>query len=219
MTTADIKREDSKRARARVAQFHLLLSRRNHFQLLGIDRGADDETITTAFKTMAKRWHADAFANVELGPDAEKADEIFKRLNEAYETLTDPHRREEYLVFLDRSAKGLATDVHGVLRAEAMVDEALLDMKRRQWTVAEEKLNEARSLNPDDPLYDVHYAWARYNLAKDDADGVKMAIDLLKGATKRQRQLAARLPVPRPDSLQPKRVPRSQEVVEDLFAV
>ena len=191
VTTADIKQEESKRARARIAQFYLLLGRRNHFELLGIGREADDETVRAAFKELAKRWHTDAFANIELGEEQAKLDEIFQRLNEAYETLTTPKLREEYTVYLDRSAKGLATDVHGVLRAEGMVDEALMDLKRKQWSDAVEKLREARKLNPDDPLYDVHYAWALYHLARSSKKGShKDAVNMLRAATKRQENLA-----------------------------
>ena len=190
MTTAESKLEESRRARAKVSQFYKLLGRRNHFELLGVERDTDAEAIRTAYLDLAKRWHADSFVDLDLGDDKRKLDEIFQRLNEAHETLTDPARREEYIVFLDRSAKGLATDVHGVLRAEAMVDEALLDMKRRLWTEARDKLAEARTLNPDDPLFDVHYAWVQYHIARGDETGINGAVDLLRGATKRQENLA-----------------------------
>ena len=187
--TTEIKEEESKKARAMIAQYHLLLDRRNHFELLGVDRLANEETVRVAFKDLAKKWHADAFSNVELGDEKRKIDEIFQRLNEAYETLTDPKRRAEYLVFLERSAKGLATDVHGILRAEAIVDDALLAMRRKQWTEAAEKLDEAKKLNPDDPLYEVHYAWTQYHLL-DKNDRTKRTATLLKDAIKRQQNLA-----------------------------
>ncbi len=189
MSTTVTNEDESKKARASIAQFYLLLSRRNHFELLGVNRESDADAIRTAFKALARRWHVDSFANLDLGPERDKLDEIFQRLNEAHETLIDPPRREEYLVLLDRSAKGMATDVHGILRAEAMVDEALLDMRRRQWDSAQQKLLEARELNPDDPLYDVHYAWVQYHLARGDETGIKAAVGLLKGATKRQSNL------------------------------
>lgn len=188
--TAEIDNEESRKARARIAQFHLLLDRRNHFELLGVDRMATEQAIRDAFKDLAKRWHADAYADLDIADERRKLDEIFQRLNEAYETLTDPDRRAEYLVFLERSAKGLATDVHGILRAEAMVDEALLDMRRKQWTKAIEKLAEAKKLNPDDPLYDVHLAWARYHLKAKSEDSTAVAIRMLKDATKKQQNLA-----------------------------
>ena len=189
MTTADIKAQESRKARAAVAQYHLLLGRRDHFDLLGVSREADVDTVRNAFKALVKRWHADAFSQVDLGDEQPKLDEIFQRLNEAHDTLTDPTLRSEYLVFLDRSAKGMTTDVHGVLRAEAMVDEALMDIRRRQWTDAKEKLEEARKLNPDDPLYDVHLAWVQYNMAKGKDTEVKSAVTLLKASTKKQPNL------------------------------
>ena len=188
--TTDINQEEARKAQARIAQFHSLLARRNHFELLGVNRDTPSEAVREAFKNLAKRWHTDAFSNIDIGPEQQKLDEIFQRLNEAYETLTDPGRREEYIVFLDRSARGLSTDVHGILRAEAMVDDALMDMRRRQWDSAMEKLDEARQLNPDDPLYDVHHAWAQYHRARGDAEGIKRAVGTLKVAVKRQENLA-----------------------------
>lgn len=185
-----MKEQESQRARAKVAQYHLLLERRDHFDLLGVTREAEPAVVREAFKRLAKQWHTDAFAHVTLRQDdKKKLDEIFQRLNEAYETLSDAKLREEYLVFLERSAAGLATDVHGVLRAEAMVDEALALMKRRQWAEAADKLSEARQLNPDDPLYDVHYAWTQLHIGKRSPEAAKKAVGLLKAALKRQENL------------------------------
>ncbi|MEM7675249.1 MAG: DnaJ domain-containing protein [Myxococcota bacterium] len=188
--TADIKEQESQRMRAKVAQYHQRLDKRDHFDLLGVSREAEPEVVREAFKNLAKQWHADAFGHVNLrSDDKKKLDEIFQRLNDAYETLTDPKLREEYLVFLQRSAAGMSTDVHGILRAEAIVDEALALMKRKQWSEAATKLNEARKLNPDDPLYDVHYAWTQLHIGRRSPEACKKSVGLLKAAIKRQENL------------------------------
>lgn len=60
----------------------------NHYTVLGVSRDADTETIHSAFRTLARRYHPDA--------GHERAPEKFHRLVEAYQTLSDPLRRQMY---------------------------------------------------------------------------------------------------------------------------
>ena len=60
----------------------------DYYVLLGIAEDADQETIRTAFRALARRYHPDAGA----GSSAD----AFQRAREAYETLVDPERRRCY---------------------------------------------------------------------------------------------------------------------------
>jgi len=69
----------------------------NHYEVLCIPVDADDGTIRSAFRRLARRYHPD----VGTGSSREK----FRELAEAYETLIDPLRRADYdrtLTTLDR---------------------------------------------------------------------------------------------------------------------
>lgn len=57
----------------------------NYYVVLGVAEDADSETIRTAFRALARRYHPDAGA----GSSAAE----FRRALEAYETLSDPERR------------------------------------------------------------------------------------------------------------------------------
>lgn len=53
------------------------------YKILGITKGASEEEIKKAFKTLAKKYHPD------LNPGDKKAEEKFKEINEAYRMLTN----------------------------------------------------------------------------------------------------------------------------------
>jgi molecular chaperone DnaJ len=65
---------------------------RDYYEVLGVERGADDAAIKRAFRKLAQQWHPD------VNNDA-AADERFKEINEAYQVLSDPQRRQQYDMF------------------------------------------------------------------------------------------------------------------------
>jgi molecular chaperone DnaJ len=65
---------------------------RDLYQVLGVERGASDAEIKRAFRKLAQQWHPD----VNTEPAAQ---ERFKEINEAYQILSDPERRQRYDMF------------------------------------------------------------------------------------------------------------------------
>lgn len=66
------------------------MAKRDYYQVLGVDRDADDKAIKSAFRKMAKQYHPDR----NQGDD--EAEKNFKEVNEAYEILKDPQKRAAY---------------------------------------------------------------------------------------------------------------------------
>ena len=65
-------------------------AKRDYYEVLGINRSADKDTIKKAYRKMAKKYHPDSNAG-----DA-SAEEKFKEVTEAYNVLSDPEKKKLY---------------------------------------------------------------------------------------------------------------------------
>jgi len=66
------------------------MDKRDYYEVLGIDRSADADTIKSAYRKRAMQYHPDR------NPDDSTAEEQFKEATEAYEVLKDPQNRQTY---------------------------------------------------------------------------------------------------------------------------
>ena len=67
----------------------------NYYDILGVSRNASDKDIKSAYRRMARKLHPD------VNPDDSRAQNQFKKVNEAYEVVGDPARRKDYDQFGD----------------------------------------------------------------------------------------------------------------------
>lgn len=77
-----------------------MATKRDYYEILGIERNASEAKIKRAFRKLAFAYHPDR--NHEDG-----AEERFKEVNEAYEVLSDPDRRATYDRFGHGGTEGL----------------------------------------------------------------------------------------------------------------
>lgn len=77
---------------------------RDYYEILGVDKSADADTIKSAYRKLAKKYHPD------LNPGNAEAEKNFKEVNEAYSVLSDPDKKAKYDQFgkaaFDPSAGG-----------------------------------------------------------------------------------------------------------------
>ena len=89
-----------------------MAEKRDYYEVLGVDKNADDATIKRAFRKLAKKYHPDA------NPGDKDAEEKFRECNEAYAVLSDPKKRKAYdtyghAAFDPNSAAGQSTGFGG----------------------------------------------------------------------------------------------------------
>ena len=65
-------------------------SKRDYYEVLGVDRNADDAALKKAYRELAKKYHPD------MNPDNPEAEKKFKEASEAYGVLSDPEKRRKY---------------------------------------------------------------------------------------------------------------------------
>ena len=86
--------------------------KRDYYEVLGVDKNADDAAIKKAYRALAKKYHPD------MNPGDAEAEKKFKEASEAYAVLSDPDKRHQYDQFghaaFDGSAGGQAYDFSGM---------------------------------------------------------------------------------------------------------
>lgn len=92
----------------------------NFYSILGVGESATKEQIKKAYRDKAKQWHPDK------NPNNKSAEEKFKAIQNAYETLSDSSRRLAYDKLLQDER----------LRQEQMKQQHSHSKKNNSWAVA-----------------------------------------------------------------------------------
>ena len=66
------------------------MSKRDYYEILGVDRGSGEDQIKSAYRQLAMKYHPDR------NPGDKQAEDNFKEATEAYEVLKDPQKRQAY---------------------------------------------------------------------------------------------------------------------------
>lgn len=73
---------------------------RDYYEILDISENASQDEIKSSYRKLAKKYHPD------LNPGNEEAEQSFKEINQAYEVLSDPGKRQRYDTFGPEGVNG-----------------------------------------------------------------------------------------------------------------
>ncbi len=82
-------------------------SKRDYYEVLGVQRGASDDEIKKAYRALAKKYHPD------MNPGDKEAEVKFKEASEAYAVLSDADKRRQYDQFGHSAFEGGAGGAGG----------------------------------------------------------------------------------------------------------
>jgi len=93
-----------------------MATKRDYYEVLGVDRNASKEDIKKAYRKLAIKYHPDK------NPGNKEAEEKFKEATEAYEVLASDERRRLYDQFGHEGVQAGATGFHGFRDASDFED-------------------------------------------------------------------------------------------------
>ena len=65
-------------------------AKQDYYEALGVERSADADAVRKAYRRLARKYHPD------LNPGDKAAEERFKKVQEAYDILSDENKRKVY---------------------------------------------------------------------------------------------------------------------------
>ncbi len=83
------------------------MAKRDYYEILGVQRDADEQALKKAYRQMALKYHPDK------NPGNKEAEEHFKEAAEAYEVLSNPDKRAKYDRYGHDGLKGMGNGAYG----------------------------------------------------------------------------------------------------------
>jgi curved DNA-binding protein CbpA len=116
----------------------------NYYEVLGVDRSANEEQIRDRFRKLARENHPDRYQ----GPDKAEAERKFQTLTEAVNVLTNVEKRKSHDAEIASGAQRGATDLTQV--SKVYMAKGVKAYKESDWKGAYENFDMAVKHNPQD---------------------------------------------------------------------
>jgi CheY-like chemotaxis protein len=157
----------------------------NPFQILDIAENAGQEEIQASYGKLCERTHPDRVSHSGEAVKALAA-EVFAMVANAYETLSDPRRRQAYLLGQRKADREAAERAVGrrALDAEIQFQQGDAAMRARDYSTALRCFGRALELYPEEGEYHAHYGWVLHLSHPDDTAMAAEAIEHLQRALK-----------------------------------
>lgn len=125
---------------------------RDFYAVLAVPRNATEEQIRQRFREMARLRHPDRFQ----GEEKQKAEQEFQEITQAFNILSDPERRRQHDVDLQRPAN----DADPRQLCRAYMQRGVKAYKEKGWLEAADNFDRATKADPTNPQAWHHLALA-----------------------------------------------------------
>jgi CheY-like chemotaxis protein/tetratricopeptide (TPR) repeat protein len=133
------------------------------FEILGVPETANEAEIRGAYERLAERTHPD---RVAAASDAVRglAEQVFRRVEAAFEALGDPRRRQEHVLARRRAGREAAEVEQGrrIGEAELCFQRGQVALRQGSYGEALRCFESAVELHADEGEYHAHLGWALY---------------------------------------------------------
>jgi curved DNA-binding protein CbpA len=147
---------------AKVQKTHASLQGKNYYEIFGLTQA------TFSFDQLKKNYFA---LTRQFGPDllmqlagaeAALAEAILAAVADAYNTLSDIVRKENYDQLLGSNRVGLGQKGDDRFQAQVQSQSGKVFIEMEEWDNAETALQDACNIDPNNGDYQAHLAWAIY---------------------------------------------------------
>lgn len=126
---------------------------KDFYAILGVPRGASSQEIKARFRELARERHPDRFQ----GEEKARAEEEFQAITEAFNVLSDPVRRRQIDLYLDRP-QDVRHDPTDLLRV--YLNRGIRAYKQGNWIEAASNFDRAKDTDPQSAQAWHHLAMA-----------------------------------------------------------
>jgi tetratricopeptide (TPR) repeat protein len=135
----------------------------NAFRLLGVTPDTPADQIKQWYLELVRKFHPDRFASLGLATLAEPADALFRRITEAYQTLSNPTLRDEAAkLFTGDHEAADPLLARRLIGAEMDFQKGEVYLRKGDLAQAEEHFQRAVDGNPEEGEHLALLAWVRY---------------------------------------------------------
>lgn len=163
--------------RAEIHERARAIEQEDYFQRLGMGQTANMQEIRTAYFELVKTWHPDRTPE-GLDDMRPQISQVFQALTEAFQTLTNPAKRAEYLQKLSSgdAAANAEEIITNTLRAEREYQQAEVMLRKRDLENALSHIETATKLNADQAEYHILRGWIMAQLHETSPEHLQQAL-------------------------------------------
>jgi CheY-like chemotaxis protein/tetratricopeptide (TPR) repeat protein len=180
-------RSDAKeeRVRAELAELAAATDGRSAFEVLGVAENASGDEVRAAYERLAERTHPDRVA-ASSAALRELAEQVFQRVEAAFEALSDPRRRQEERFARRRADREAAERDEGrrTVEAELCFQKGQAALRLRDYPTALRCFESAVELHPEEGEYHAHLGWALHCTSPEDPKRAETALRHIKHGIK-----------------------------------